>query len=129
MRQFGLPRMWRIRKRADFQRCYDHGTRQYSKHFLVFILAGDCPQGTRTGSAVSRKAGNAVQRNRIKRLLREFYRLHRENLPANAAIVTVAKKYAGESALDLHAVTAELLPLMLCAPRVRRRVREQNGQT
>ena len=113
MRRNGLPRQLRIRRRADFTECYEHGRRHHTEHFLVFVLLGNCPGlRARTGMAVSRKVGNAVVRNRIKRLLREFYRLHRQYLPQEADIVTVAKKHAGKAALDLSGVAAELLPLM-----------------
>lgn len=110
--RFILPREARIRRRAEFTACYDRGRRLYSAHFLVFVLSGVEPDGrTRTGTAVSRKVGNAVARNRIKRLLREFFRLHREALPPHADIVVVAKKHAAEAGLSLAGTVDELLPL------------------
>ena len=111
MRPHALPRELRIRRRAEYTACYERGRRLHTEHFLVFVLSGEHPQcGTRTGMAVSRKVGKAVTRNRVKRLLREFYRLHREDLPVGVHIVTVAKKHAGQAALNLAGVTAELLP-------------------
>ncbi|MDR3357938.1 MAG: ribonuclease P protein component [Desulfovibrio sp.] len=107
------PRHERLRRRTDFTACYDRGKRYHSEHFLVFLLAGDwTAEKTRVGLAVSRKVGKAVARNRIKRLLREFIRLHAALLPPRADMVTVAKKNAGSAALDLGRVRAEIVPLL-----------------
>ena len=124
MRRHILPRQLRIRRRGEFTACYERGRRYHTEHFLVFVLPRACPGlRARTGMAVSRKVGKAVVRNRVKRLLREFYRLHREELPVEADIVTVAKKHAGEAALDYDRVAAELLPLL------QRVARHQSGSS
>jgi ribonuclease P protein component len=108
------PQHERLRRRADFIACYDKGKRYHSEHFLVFLFAEASSAGkTRIGLAVSRKVGKAVARNRIKRLLREFFRLHAGMLPLRADMVTVAKKKAGSAALDLGRVRAEIAPLLL----------------
>ncbi|MDR2055953.1 MAG: ribonuclease P protein component [Desulfovibrio sp.] len=107
------PQHERLRRRADFLACYDKGKRYHSEHFLVFLLAGAPSAGrTRIGLAISRKVGKAVVRNRIKRLLREFFRLQGDLLPLRADMVTVAKKNAGSAVLDLGRVRAEIAPLL-----------------
>jgi len=53
-------------------------------------------QGRKIGLTVSRKVGNAVVRNRIKRYIREAYRNQRLELPEDAHIVVVARKAAAE---------------------------------
>ena len=109
---FGRPRHVRIRHRAEFTACYEQGRRYHTGHFLLFILQGGQPAcTTRTGMAVSRKVGNAVVRNRIKRLLREFFRLNAGILPRMADVVAVAKHQADCAGLGLADVTRELLPV------------------
>ena len=61
---------------------------------------------TRLGLTVSRKTGNAVKRNRVKRLIREFFRLNDTCFPQGYDIVIAAKKDA--SYLDLRKITDEL---------------------
>jgi ribonuclease P protein component len=56
----------------------------------VIALAGPAI-GARLGISVSRKVGNAVCRNRIKRWLREFFRVNREELPAGTELSVVVK--------------------------------------
>jgi ribonuclease P protein component len=75
-----LPKAERLLKPPEFRRVYGQGRRIEGRFMTVFIL----PSGTefhRVGITASKKAiGNAVQRNRVKRLLRETFRLSREEL-------------------------------------------------
>ncbi len=95
----------RIRKRQDYLRIYAQGKRAYSKSFTIIT----CPNQTdirRLGITVGKKVGNAVQRNRIKRLLREFFRLNKTRLSPSLDIVIIAKK--GILPLTYKNVYAEL---------------------
>jgi ribonuclease P protein component len=78
--RFTLPKSERLRKRADFVRVYENGLRVEGRFMTVFILPnGKCFH--RLGVTATRKAiGKAHDRNRAKRLLREAYRLSREEL-------------------------------------------------
>jgi len=81
----------RIKKRRDFLRTYEEGVRVNSRNFIV-ILSRNETENKRLGITVTRKAGNAVKRNRIKRLLREFFRLNKETLPGSHDLVVIVKK-------------------------------------
>lgn len=95
----------RVRKRKDYSRIYKNGARLYSENFLVLIHPNE--EGTRRlGITVGKRIGNSVKRNRIKRLLREFFRLHKDSLPAGADIVITVRKDV--SARSLQEITREL---------------------
>lgn len=100
----------RVRKSKDYSRIYKNGARLYSENFLVLILTND--KGVRRlGITVGKKIGNSVKRNRIKRLLREFFRLHKDSLPAGRDMVITVRKDV--SARSLQEITREMEDLSI----------------
>jgi ribonuclease P protein component len=104
----GFPRAARLLKHSDFERVYKQGRRHFSSHMTVFylrqaggVLSKETGNGTanrtaegsaRVGFTVGRVLGGAVQRNRIKRRLREAVRLRRNVLPGAVDVVINPKK-------------------------------------
>jgi len=109
-----FPRAHRLLRRSDFLNCYDTGRRFFSRQFVVFVAYDDCaqPGQWRLGLAVTRKSGNAVWRNRVKRVVREFFRLHQRSIPQGLDIVVVPKRSLDPRKLTLASLTQEFLPLM-----------------
>lgn len=97
-----FPRSARLLRHADFERVYKQGRRHFSASMTVFYLAraeaptGDAKTavgpGLRIGFTVGRALGGAVERNRMKRRLREAVRLTRPVTGASADVVINPKK-------------------------------------
>ena len=95
----------RIRRRADFLRISRDGAKYQTGHFRLSMCPNSLPH-RRLGVTVGKHVGTAVKRNRVKRLLREFFRLNKARLPASTDIVVVAKE--GAAGLNLWQVSDEL---------------------
>lgn len=81
----------RIAKRKTFSAIYHQGVWKSSTHFTIIICSNT--QGVkRLGITVTKKTGNAVKRNRIKRLIREFFRLNKDLFPAGHDVVIMSKR-------------------------------------
>jgi ribonuclease P protein component len=91
-----FPRSGRLLSHADFERVYKQGRRHFSASMTVFYWrrpeGAAAASGLRVGFTVGRALGGAVQRNRIKRRLREAVRLTRVWPGAAADIVINPKK-------------------------------------
>lgn len=96
-----LPRNHRIRRTADFQRAYRRRCMAGDQTLLVFAHDNGLPHA-RLGLSVSRKVGNAVQRNRWKRLLREAFRMEQQALPAGIDLVAIPRPDAEPSLAALR---------------------------
>lgn len=101
----GFPKEHRMLRREEYRTVSQGGVGRHTLHFLVLSLEkSDGP--TQIGITVSRKVGGAVQRNRVKRLLREFVRRNFSLLPASRYISIIAKK--GSADLDYRQIFTEL---------------------
>jgi ribonuclease P protein component len=93
-----FPRARRLSRRVDFERVYRRGRRHFAPHLTVFYLAGENEdQGLRVGFAVGKALGGAVERNRMKRRLREAVRLHGFPPEVRADVVIHPKRSVREA--------------------------------
>ena len=105
-----FPKHLRLVRKFQFQACYLGGRRYQTKHFIIFVLPNDRDYW-RLGITASRKTGPAVIRNRIKRLVREVFRLNQHLVPPGFDYVVVSKKRTDLPGLNLDMVQTQLLHL------------------
>ena len=92
MKEQSYRKLERVTKRSRFKGIYNQGMWRSSQHFTAVTCSNT--QGVkRLGITVTKKTGNAAKRNRIKRLIREFFRLNKGLFPDEHDIIIMAKRY------------------------------------
>lgn len=95
--QFGIKKSHRILKRPDFVFLSKYGKKIQDSNFIILYMprksTGE-PEHSRLGITVSKRVGNAVLRNRLKRLIREYFRLNKKSLTGYWNLNIIAKKTA-----------------------------------
>ena len=84
----------RLRNRADFSRVYRHGKSFANHQFVVYWFRKREVEQFRVGISVSKKVGNAVVRNRIRRLVKEIVRHHDVELIEHIDLIFIVRKGA-----------------------------------
>ena len=85
------PRRARLSRSAEFERAYRQGRSHGNRHFVVYAFPrGATDEPSRLGLSVSRKVGGAVDRNLVKRLLREAFSAEAQVVPAGHDVLIVA---------------------------------------
>lgn len=95
------PRRGRLSRSADFDRVMRSGRSHASRDLVLYVFPRNSDDGDgvpRLGLSVSRKVGGAVERNRVKRMLREAFALEAERLPPGSDAVVIARPGARELA-------------------------------
>jgi ribonuclease P protein component len=108
------PRRGRLSRSGDFDRVFRHGRSHAGRELVLYVFPRGTEEPPRLGLSVSRKVGGAVDRNRVKRLLREAFALERSKLPPGSDVVIVARTEAKALAErdglgGLQAALAELI--------------------
>jgi len=91
-------RRGRLSRSAEFERAYRQGSSHGNRHLVVYAFPRGSGDEARLGVSVSRKVGGAVDRNRVKRLLREAFAAEQPLVPAGHDVVVVARPEARELA-------------------------------
>jgi ribonuclease P protein component len=117
LRSFTFSKADRLLKRHEFLRLSASGKRVQNRYFIANFGQGRA-QRSRLGITVTKKVGNAVARNRIKRCVREYFRLNRHRLRGNWDINVIAKKSAAGLPSSLAFSSLENLfdSISRCAP-------------
>ncbi|WP_071546397.1 ribonuclease P protein component [Pseudodesulfovibrio hydrargyri] len=103
----------RLLRSPEFTACYEQGKKHFTKSFILFLRKRSTPDGgIRLGLTVSKKMGHAVARNRIKRVVREYFRLHQFDFDLPLDIVVVPKRNLEAKQLTLALATEEFTPLL-----------------
>ena len=98
-----------LKSNQDFGNVYKSG-RSYANKYLVIYTLKNNSDRNRLGISVSKKVGNSVIRHRLKRLIKESYRLHEKVFNSGLDIVVIARK--GSDACDYAGIESALLHLM-----------------
>jgi ribonuclease P protein component len=104
----------KLSRSGDFDRVFRHGRSHAGRELVLYVFPRGELDGPRLGLSVSRKVGGAVERNRVKRLLREAFSLEAGRLPAGTDAVVVARHEANalaerEGLAGIRRVLGELL--------------------
>lgn len=105
-----LNKKQRIKKYDEFQHVFKNGQSFANRQFVVYVLKRPQPFPFRIGLSVSRKIGNAVTRNRVKRLIRATFLQLKEEIPNGYDIIIIARNPTAN--MNFHEVKSSLIHVL-----------------
>ena len=107
--KYSLQKKLIVKENSDFQKIYHYGRSLANKNMVMYYCKAFHPSH-KVAFAAGKKLGNAVTRNRVKRLLREVYRLHRHEIDENYCLLLVGRA----AAVDISSTEMEKSFYSLC---------------
>lgn len=101
---------YRIKKNSEFQSVFKKGRSTANRQFVVYVMKRNDQPHFRLGLSVSKRIGNAVTRNRVKRLIRESFHQLSDKITDPYDFVVIARKPASE--MNLEEVKSSLIHVL-----------------
>ena len=118
MNTLSLPKAYLLRKKSEYNNVYRHGKRVHGENFSLILLPNNSEQN-RLGVSIHGQLKGAAKRNRIKRIIREFFRLNKRflqeksftscELPYMDIVITVRKGFSLENPANVAEAVSRLL--------------------
>jgi len=118
MNTLSLPKAYLLRKKSEFNNVYQHGKRVHGENFSLILLPNGIAHN-RLGISIHGQLKGAVKRNRIKRIIREFFRINKRflqeksskscELPYMDIVITVRKGFSFENPAEVAGAVSRLL--------------------
>ncbi|MFA7411505.1 MAG: ribonuclease P protein component [Tissierellaceae bacterium] len=106
-----MDKIYRLRTSMEFKRVYGGGKNYWNKYLILYVRKNNL-DFTRIGYSVSKKVGNSVVRNKIRRRMKEIYRLKLSNIKDGYDLVIIPKKNAGNiSYMELESAMLHIFKL------------------
>lgn len=88
-----MNKKYRLRKRQDFNKVYRRGKSFANRELIMYVMENYQNEKIRVGISISKKVGNAVTRNRIKRIIKDIFlnKINENNLRQHIDIIIVAR--------------------------------------
>ncbi|CAM3624290.1 ribonuclease P protein component [Cytobacillus oceanisediminis] len=101
-----MKKEFRVKKNKEFQEAFKKGKSFANRQFVVYILRKEEQEHFRIGLSVSKKIGNAVMRNQIKRYIRQAFLELGEEIKPQYDLIVIARKPVAD--MDFHEVKKSL---------------------
>lgn len=100
----------RLSRREDFGKVYRHGKSSANRQFVLYVLRQPAIERFKLGISVSKKVGKAVERNRIRRLVKEIVRHHADRIAEHHELILIVRRPAAE--MDYHQMEKSIIHVM-----------------
>ncbi len=89
-----MDKKYRLRKNIEFNKVYKNGRSYWNKYLVIYVYKNPANKGniTKVGYTITKKIGNAVTRNSIRRRMKEIVRLNFSNIKPGYDIIFIPKK-------------------------------------
>ena len=109
----------RIKKNPEFQLVFRHGSSMANRQFVLYQLKKKDQESFRLGLSVSKKVGNAVVRNQVKRYIRQAFLELSPQLQSDVDYIVIARKPAAE--MDFHQIKNSLIHVLSKSKKLKKR--------